>query len=319
MCDAPLSAGGDGIVELTDERIDELRKKVNATREGADASKKVLEESTRDYEAMSQELSKYAAELADRRQQITALVNQLPPEELVARRQHDELRALEQRVESLRASIKEKREAFAAEMTGHRESIRRFATAIKHAFEKAAHGFLLEDGGLSWSPVRAQVGQAGTEGAEPVEYPAFAVDLSGGDFASVVRRDGPDQVSESQREFIDLAFRMSLIHVAADNQAGTIVIDAPESSLDAVFIDRVANVLARFANANGLNRLLATSNLASSELVPALLIAAENDAPRRRDRVVDLFVEGVPTKAMRELADEYTKYREQLYRKISKD
>jgi len=38
------------------------------------------------------------------------------------------------------------------------------------------------------------------------------------------------------------------------------VIDAPESSLDAVFVTRAADVLTRFA-ADGGNRLLITSNL----------------------------------------------------------
>ncbi len=203
-------------------------------------------------------------------------------------------------------------------MNGHRDAIRRFSVGIKNAFEEAARGFLLEDSGLSWSPIRVPVGQAGLEGTEPVEYPAFAVDLSGGDFTNVVRRDGPDQVSESQREFIDLAFRMALIRVAAANQAGTIVIDAPESSLDAVFIDRAARVLAHFANGNGLNRLLVTSNLAGSELIPALLIAADNNTASRRNRIVDLFMLGVPTRAMLELSRDYDRYRNELYEKISK-
>jgi hypothetical protein len=109
-----------------------------------------------------------------------------------------------------------------------------------------------------------------------------------------------------------------LIHVAADNTAGTILIDAPESSLDAVFIDRAAHVLARFANANGVNRLIATSNLAGSELIPALLIAADPDPSTRTARIVDLFKEGVPTRAMKELASEYDKYRDELYKKISR-
>ena len=110
---------------------------------------------------------------------------------------------------------------------------------------------------------------------------------------------------------------MALIKVTASNQAGTIVIDAPESSLDAVFVERAANVLSRFANANGLNRLVVTSNLAAGELIPALLIASDNNPEHRRSRIFDLFQHGVPTRAMRELADEYDKYREKLFLQIS--
>ena len=131
-----------------------------------------------------------------------------------------------------------------------------------------------------------------------------------------MRRQGPNEVSESQREFIDLAFRMALIHVASPNQAGTIIIDAPESSLDVVFVDRAAEVLARFANANSLNRVVATSNLGAGELVPTLLRKAEKNPDSRAGRIIDLFVEGVPTRAIKELSADYEKYRTGLYEKI---
>ncbi len=317
VCDAVLNMSSESTVDIGDARIEQLRNRVDATRITAEVSKRVLDESTADYESTGKALARCAGELSEQLARITHLVKQLPPDQQTARKQHEELRSLEQRVGTLRASIKEKREAFTVEMGRHREGIHRFATSIKDAFESTARGFLLEDSGLSWSPVRVQVGQAGAEGAEPVEYPAFAVELSGGDFSTVVRRDGPEEVSESQREFIDLAFRMALIHVAADNHSGTIIIDAPESSLDAVFIDRAAAVLARFSNANTTNRLIATSNLAGSDLIPELLIAAESDATKRGARIVDLFAQGVPTRAMRELAGEYEKHRQKLFAQIS--
>jgi energy-coupling factor transporter ATP-binding protein EcfA2 len=316
ICNSPVHESVKAAVDLGDERIDSMRLKVEVTLKTMRAAQHLLEESTRVYEATTKELAQCAADLSGVRDQLNALVNQLPPEEQLARRQHDDLRALEGRVNSLRVTIKEKREAFITEMVKHRDSILRFATSIKSAFEAAAQGFLFEDGTLSWSPIRTQVGQAGAEGVDPIEYPAFAVELSGGDFTAVVRRDGPDQVSESQREFIDLAFRMALIHVAASNQAGSIVIDAPESSLDAVFVDRAAFVLARFANANGMNRLIATSNLAAGALIPALLIAAERDSRLRAGRIVDLFAAGVPTRAMMRHADAYARYKAELYRQI---
>jgi hypothetical protein len=317
VCDAPMHAATEPAKDISDERIDALRSKVRSTLDSHEASAKVLEDSSASYAQTNKDLAECAADLADHKSRITGLVSQLPPEEQVARQQHEDLRSLEQRVTDLRALIREKRGIFTSEMNEHREAIRRFASGIKQAFETAAHGFLVEESELSWSPVRVQVGQAAPEGTEPVEYPAFAVELSGADFPSIVRREGPDQVSESQREFIDLAFRMALIHVAADNTAGTILIDAPESSLDAVFIDRAAGVLAGFANSNDLNRLIVTSNLAGSELIPALLIAAEKEPAKRAQRIVDLFKEGVPTRAMRQLSGEYDKYRSQLFAKIA--
>lgn len=318
VCNSPLPVEPGAPVDLSDERIEALRLRVEATKKSKIASQTALEASTKEYNDASKELAECSLELSSLRDKINALVLQLPPEERKARQQHDELKVLQGRVDSLRVMLKEKREEFTREMVKHREAILRFATAIKSAFESAASGFLFEESSLSWSPVRVQIGQAGAEGVEPTEYPAFSVELGGADFSDVVRRDGPDQVSESQREFIDLAFRMALIHVAAANQAGTIVIDAPESSLDAVFVERAADVLARFANANRVNRLIATSNLAAGELIPELLKAADSRPSRRASRIVDLFKEGVPTRAMEQLSAEYERHRKRLYRAIEK-
>ena len=160
--------------------------------------------------------------------------------------------------------------------------------------------------------------QAGSGGVEltPIEYPSFSVEMTGANFSQVQRRDSPEQVSESQREFIDLAFRMALVRVGSQSQTSTIIIDAPESSLDAVFVNRAAKVLASFANANSTNRLMVTSNLAAGKLIPAMLEAAE-DVPRARfERIVDLFKVGVPTRAMMHLREEYQELRKELFKQI---
>lgn len=317
VCDSELGQESESTVDLSDERIDALRSKVASNHEAMVATKAALSNSSAEYNASSKELAECAMELSSLRDKIDALANQLPPGEQKARAQHEELKGLQARVDSLRAMIKEKREVFTAEMVNHREAILRFANGIKTAFEAAAHGFLFEDSMLSWSPVREYIGQAGADGAEPTEYPAFSVELGGSDFDNVVRRDGPDQVSESQREFIDLAFRMALIHVASATQSGTIIVDAPESSLDAVFVDRAAAVLARFANSNTENRLFVTSNLGAGELVSTLLITAESTPSNRAARIVDLFKEGVPTRAIKQHESQYEMYRAQLYERIS--
>lgn len=316
VCDSPVQQSGEGVADISDERIASLVERVDVARVALGAAKALLKESAAQYDTLAKTLNKTVEDLADVDEKIETLVRQLPPEEQALRRQNDDLSALKQRIVAIRAQIKTKREEFATSMATYRESIRNFADSIKAQFDESAQGFLLEDSALRWSPARATVGQAGLDGLDPIEYPAFSVEMSGANFEQVVRRDGPEQVSESQREFIDLAFRMALIHVAAPDHAATILIDAPESSLDAVFVQRAANVLARFANRNSLNRLIVTSNLAAGHLIPAMLIEAEADASRRRSRIVDLFEEGVPTRAMRELAEEYEQLRTQLFTQI---
>jgi hypothetical protein len=136
-----------------------------------------------------------------------------------------------------------------------------------------------------------------------MEFPAFQLDLSAAGFEVLVPRDGPDQVSESQREFIDLAFRMALMDVAGSGGVGTLVIDAPESSLDAVFVSRAATVLMRFATANNMNRLVMASNLVEGQLIPTLLKTAAADASPAQ--LVNLFELAEPTAAVRQLREEY--------------
>ncbi len=136
--------------------------------------------------------------------------------------------------------------------------------------------------------------------------------MSGSDFPTAVRRTGPDQVSESQREFVDLAFRMTLMTVASADGAGSLVIDAPEASLDAVFSERAASVLVRFADPTRNNRVIVTSNLVDGQLIPRLLSEADisSDADRR---FVDLLNIATPTRAVTELGSEYEAVKDRLF------
>ena len=168
------------------------------------------------------------------------------------------------------------------------------------AFDVYAEGFLLETCRRIWAPQKARLGETGVL----IDFPAFEIEMSGADSPSLVRRTGPDQVSESQREFIDLAFRMALMSIADNSGSGTLVIDAPESSLDAVFVTRAADVLSRFAEPERGNRLLITSNLVEGRLIPSL-IAKGTTTEDRLVRIVNLFKVAAPTVAVQQLRSEY--------------
>lgn len=320
ICRSPLGEEGQGVVDISEERITQLRSRLETAQVALNAARSQLDDSEKGHEIKDEEFVKLVASIAENSAEIGALVRQLPPEEQAVRKRYDALSSLKDRVNVLRSEIKVKREQFASSMTTYRDSIRCFADDIKREFDVAARGFLLEESALTWAPTRQQIGQAGGDGLDPIEYPAFSVEMSGSDFGDLpVRRDGPDQVSESQREFIDLAFRMALVQVAAPGKTSTILMDAPESSLDAVFVRRAAAVLARFANSNPYNRLIVMSNLAAGEFVPETLIAAEVVPARRSRRIVDLFKLGVPTRAIRELNDEYQMLRRKLFDRIGED
>ena len=73
-----------------------------------------------------------------------------------------------------------------------------------------------------------------------------------------------NDVSESQRFFIDIALRMALAEYMTDGPA-SLMIDTPEGSLDIAYEARAGAMFSRFANAG--NRVVMTANLRSSELV----------------------------------------------------
>lgn len=318
LCDAAVEPLAGDPVDLTDERVSALRARVEEATITDAAARHSLEASSTEYAASQKSLAELNVEAADLKADIESLVRQLPPDEQAARQQSDDMRALKKRVEAMSADLQVLREAFAGKLETYRRQIGDFATQVKAAFDEIAVGFLIEDVSLSWTPIRVQLGQAGTAGVDltPIVYPSFSIEMTGANFSEVQRRDSPEQVSESQREFIDLAFRMALVRVGSQSQTSTIIIDAPESSLDAVFVNRAAKVLASFANANSTNRLLVTSNLAAGKLIPAMLKAAEDNPRARFGRIVDLFNAGVPTRAMTHLRAEYEELRQELFQQI---
>lgn len=83
-----------------------------------------------------------------------------------------------------------------------------------------------------------------------------------------IRRD-ENQMSESQRFFVDIALRMALIQqMSDDNTSATLFIDTPEGSLDIAYEDRAGEMFANFAQ--GGHDILMTANINSSKLLVTL-------------------------------------------------
>jgi hypothetical protein len=313
ICDALLPVGN--IVpasELTIKRIDTAREESGKVQQQLYAAQRAYNETRAEYANNQRDLVTLSDRIEQRFQHLKALSAQLPPEETTYREAQKGLEALKTRLETLRAQLAEAQRAFSDFVEVRTKRMHNIAEQQKSAFREYAHGFLLEQITLTWSPVQRKIGQFRDN--PYIEFPAFSLDISGSDFVEPVRRDGPDQVSESQREFIDLAFRMALIKVIAANHSGTLVIDAPESSLDAVFVKRAANVLGRFALATEHNHLIVTSNILPGDLLPEL-IRASTDRDHEH-QIVDLFDIGVPTAAIRMLHQEYAVFRQQLIDRV---
>lgn len=314
VCDMPLSSptlitSG----ELAAERIDRAREEARQAQQQLRAARRAYREVVDEYETVQKVLANLSDQINQRHREITSLYRQLPPGESALRDQEDTLRGLKIRVEALKGQLAEAQTEFSAFVQKQTDTLQGISNKLKTAFDRYAQGFLLEQIVLTWAPVHQRLG---IYSANPnIEFPAFSLDVSGSDFTQPVRRDGPGQVSESQREFIDLAFRMALIEVAGENNAGTLVIDAPESSLDAVFVTRAAEVLGRFALATPGNRLVVTSNILPGELLPELIQASTS--PHGPSQIFDLFEEGKPTAAIIALHEEYATYRNRLKARLT--
>lgn len=114
------------------------------------------------------------------------------------------------------------------------------------------------------------------------------------------RRRSPNDVSESQRELIDLAFRFALLEAAEATGTSTLVMETPEASLDELAMERVGRALYEFASV-GANRLVATSNLTNAGMISWLFggpIKDRSELPDRYDRTVNLLTVSAKNRAL---------------------
>lgn len=309
VCGTDLHADDGSVVAkhtLADKRAEEMAERlVRADREIA-AARDDLREAEDAYSVRIHELQRLSSAVADRSVKIDGLLRILPPGEAKIHEQRSELSGLRARVSADRELLASKRSAFRMWVEEKSRAITHMADAIQAVFSEYAKQFLYEKSILVWAPRKSAVGQTG----EQISFPAFELNMSGTDFLEPSRREGPDQVSESQREFIDLAFRMALMQVVG-NGTGSLLIDAPEASLDAVFAPRAADVLARFAEPSRGNRLVVASNIVDGGLLPELLERSAAGADRGA-RIVDLLAIATPTAAIRENRAAYETARDRI-------
>jgi predicted nucleic acid-binding Zn-ribbon protein len=257
----------------------------------------------------------FRREFQDAQQEYEKLVGHLPPAA-------EDIMWLEAAVNSGRKEVKrleeKNREVSAdyAKLLDHGETrVRAIAERVIAKFEEYAKYFLADKCTLEYAIDKRRIGQRG----RIFDFPSFTVRLSSGVFDHTVQpRMAAYEVSESQKEFIDLAFRMALIAVGANDRPAMMVLETPEASLDAIFIGRAGRLLSMFASMHG-NRLLASSNLNQTDMIsalfgvvtpklrkvldpmPELLIpSAERDR-----RVIDLLELAEPNAALKEYKEGY--------------
>lgn len=292
--------------QLADRRLKRALNDLSKFSKDVSEAKIELDSAEQQYTALNVALVKLSQEISERLTRIDSLARRLPPESAHLHEKHSQIQLMRGRASSLRKELLERRSDFRDFISNVSKQLVSQAEDVKKAFDRAAQGFLLEDCRLVMSLSKQRVGETGAQ----MEFPVFELEMAGSDFASPVRRSSPEQVSESQREFIDIAFRMALTEVSSSEKNGSLVIDAPESSLDAVFVNRASKVLSQFAGSPNGNRLVITSNLVESKLIPELIRKTLESGAKYE--LVNLLSIAVPTAAVRELRTEYTQVLDSL-------
>ena len=123
-----------------------------------------------------------------------------------------------------------------------------------------------------------------------------------------------DDVSESQKEFIDLAFRMAVLKTYTTSTKVTvgamIVVETPESSLDSVFVNNAGKMLRNWCAdpKPGANSVIATSNLNRENMIGALLGLNQGRRPKEaaiRKHIINLLEVAAENASVRQHRKEY--------------
>ncbi len=256
---------------------------------------------------LNSELDRISRSIDERRLANATLRARLPPdpdEIAEKRRALENARRSQQEYERQRARAERKYQVL---LNTTEELFRAAAVRVAHRFQRFATAFLEEECSLSFRLVEDRPSQSGAR----FMYPSLKFEMSAAAFETRQFRESPDDVSESQREFVDLAFRMALMEAASNDEASTLVIETPEASLDAIFMRKAGTMLRAFAG--GERRILVTSNLTSSVMMPALLGGPTDDSNEISDRwtrVLDLLTVAAPNAAVRKFGPEYRRFLE---------
>jgi hypothetical protein len=258
-----------------------------------------------------QERAPLSSVYLQQKNRLESLTAKLPPSDEERDNQLAEINRRQAELDSLIEDRDAKTRDYAKMLDVVRRTMERLKERLTQSFGDYAGEFLAERCTLSWEPTKWRLGQEG----ELLSFPQFTVEMTSAlSKATGSPRKDEDQVSQSQKEFIDLAFRMALFDaVREDGDRAMLVIETPEASLDAIFVDQAGKLLRLFAlqDKNARNVVIATINLNRENMLRSLLGLDEpGDAKGKREahkRVINLLTEAVPNAAMRKYQAQYEK------------
>lgn len=226
--------------------------------------------------------------------EVLKLTQKLPGDRQAAATGYEDIEALRRILATDEQKLKQAETRFRSVNAEALELVQRLQDEIAEAFGKYLQLFLKEKAALVYQTIKNRVGQGG----EIFDFPAFRLALGGGAVSGETIHEDPDSVSQSQAEFVDLAFRMALMSVVGAGGAASLVVDAPEASLDFLFAERAGLQLSAFSTSQPENRVIITSYLPNKHLVLAFLKSIRSER-KRSERILDLIQYAAPNAAVR--------------------
>ena len=313
--DSVVSAG-----DVHDERLRVLDSAVAAGEAALGEAQGNAEVADGHYRDTVAELRRESQKATAIEEELRGLNARLPVTEERVNELADEFRAGSNDVEEAAAEQKTAEQELTEFLQSQRSRVEAITSEVADHFKKFASRFLVEKCDLVFRWDRRRFGKEG----EQFEFPVFEVRMSSAvapDLLAV--RRGPDTVSESQRLFLEIAFRMAAIAVAAGESATMMALETPEASLDSLFVARAGQLLGKFTSQAGPSRAIASSSLRilpvaekwCARFLAVSVPGQDETAPlphkvditQRDAHVLNLLVAAKPTAALREHRTFYEK------------
>ncbi|WGS84108.1 hypothetical protein [Methylomonas sp. UP202] len=291
--------------EFEQANLDRARELAELTRQEEDARLEQLHSAKEGYEKTLAKIVQLRSAVEERTRKTKGLRAQLPSS------------MTSQKYEIALEALRGEKNEWDAKRAEHYQNLRQFFASkeglitaqsdkLVQTFASLIKELIAEDARLVQETLTSTYMQGGRR-EDGIRVPAYAAEMTAANHPSYVRRNNPSDVSESQRELVDLAFRLALVKVATSDGACTFVMETPEASLDGVAMERVGCALARFASTDD-NRLIVTSNLSNTGLITSLFggpvkIESEND--ERLHRVLNLLSIAAPNRALLQDREKY--------------
>ena len=231
---------------------------------------------------------------------IRRLRSKLPKnDKSAAAQEEDRIQGLRREVENFRRDRSEAENSISVLLESLKKETEKVRSSIEMQFQKRVKSFFGEHVRLVYAARKARIGQGGRE----FEFPAFEVEMVGAASEGGFIRRSADQVSLSQREFLDIVFRMSILEALSEGGC-SIIIDGPEGSLDAVFAERAGLLLSNFSDRRPASNCWIACNIIDGAFIPGVL-AKYSSVGEKRERIINLLNIALPTPAVSALKSEY--------------